>query len=470
MDFKQFADKIKTATSIISVEKKPDGSYGDIRIVTGNDEYLDATTRFKTLGVDNAEPVEFVPNSLYDRYIKKDMNFEDLCYRSAILGETMHTYISPENMPFWISLTMVPLESDDENFGYCAYTQEYTKVADIKRMTNLSPEVLAEVLGTCIKLRGTQDFASTADEVIKDLRDMCNADHCCILLTDFKQRKCSVLCEALSSHTNLVSMKNYVDDKFFDVVDTWPATIAGSSCFIISKPQDWYILKRRNPVWYESRSQAGARSLVIYPLIFRDETVGFIWAINFDTSQTLKIKDTLGMTAYFIASEIANYQLFYKLETLSHVDMLTGVNNRNAMNERVDELMNGSHDPDQKIGIVFADLNGLKVVNDNQGHHEGDLLLQKAAKLLSEHFHDCEIYRAGGDEFMIMTTELSVNELEQRVAKLREATESVDGLAFSVGIRSERICDVHKAMREADERMYADKQRFYEQYQEKKRI
>ncbi|MBQ8119589.1 MAG: sensor domain-containing diguanylate cyclase [Ruminococcus sp.] len=469
MDFKQFADIFKPTTSIISVEKKPGGTYGDIRIVTGNDSYLDVATRFKALGVDKRELAEFVPNSLYDRYMKKDSNFEEYCYRSAVLGQTMHTYITPSNLPFWISVTMVPLQSDDENIGYCAYTQEFTKAAEADRMTNLSYDVLSQVLNTCIKLRGTGDFYSTINEVIRDIRDMCDADHCCILLSDFKQRKCSVLCEALSSDTELVSMHNYVDDKFFDIVQTWPATIGGGRCIIISKPQDWDSLKQQNPIWYESMTQAGAKSLVLFPLEYRDEIFGFIWAINFNTTMTPKIMDTLGLTTYFIASEIANYQLLDKLETMSTVDMLKGVSNRNEMNRRVDELCGDKAAAQCRVGIVFADLNGLKAVNDNQGHHAGDMLLQKAAQVLKEQFPECEIYRVGGDEFMLITTEMTQQVLEQRAASLREAAAKVENLAFSVGICAETADNVRKAMKEADARMYEDKQRFYSLYPERKR-
>lgn len=51
-------------------------------------------------------------------------------------------------------------------------------------------------------------------------------------------------------------------------------------------------------------------------------------------------------------------------------------------------------------GIIFADLNGLKICNDTKGHKAGDELLKKAAALLKEIFNEDEIYRSGGDEAM----------------------------------------------------------------------
>ena len=54
--------------------------------------------------------------------------------------------------------------------------------------------------------------------------------------------------------------------------------------------------------------------------------------------------------------------------------------------------------------VLFADLNGLKQTNDNGGYANGDRLLKKAANILKEVFPDGDIYRAGGDEFMVRIT------------------------------------------------------------------
>ena len=51
--------------------------------------------------------------------------------------------------------------------------------------------------------------------------------------------------------------------------------------------------------------------------------------------------------------------------------------------------------------MVFADLNGLKRINDCDGHQAGDLLLKNASMALQNAFIGDEIYRAGGDEFLI---------------------------------------------------------------------
>lgn len=64
------------------------------------------------------------------------------------------------------------------------------------------------------------------------------------------------------------------------------------------------------------------------------------------------------------------------------MDMLTGVLDRNEMNNTVDNLRKNTDNSIKGLGIVFADLNGLKKVNDNGGHAAGDLLIKK----LRSHF------------------------------------------------------------------------------------
>ncbi|MBR6256620.1 MAG: diguanylate cyclase [Lachnospiraceae bacterium] len=73
-----------------------------------------------------------------------------------------------------------------------------------------------------------------------------------------------------------------------------------------------------------------------------------------------------------------------------------------------------------------------------------------------------EIYRAGGDEFMIIVEGLKENEISTRLERLRELSSSADGLYFAVGVCFvEGDVDILKAMRIADERMYESKREYY---------
>lgn len=473
MDFQEFVDNIEPMTCVISVEKFHDGSYGNIRLVAGNKAYVDSIEDPENVSSSQMLNNKFIPNSPYEKYIQKDLNFETACYQCAIMKKPFHTYINPERYSFWIDMYMLPLASDDPNIGYCTYTQEFTMEQNSERMSNLSAEISSAVLQTSLKLKGAKDFRKSIEDVLNDIRELCGADRCCILLTDYKERKCSVLCQSIEAGLDIVPMEDHIRndfDDFFDVVDTWQGSIAGSTCLIIKNDRDMDVLKKRNPIWYTSLMKADVNSLVLFPLEYNEEILGYIWAVNFETKNAARIKEVLELTTHLIASEIANYQLVDQLRIMGTVDMLTGVYNRNAMNNRVDWFIRSSDPKPKSFGIIFADLNGLKQKNDNEGHGAGDRLLKGAAEVLQDVFYDGEIYRAGGDEFMIIDCEADEEDLGARVEKLRADSECPDNISFALGYYFDGgECDIRRAMRTADERMYKDKERYYALFPERKR-
>ena len=470
MNYQDFVNGFELTTCIISVRKFPDGGYGDIRIVAGNRPYIDSIENPYNGAAAHMLNNKFIPNSPYEKYIPKDLNFEQTVFRCAFEKKPVHTYLKPDRFECWLNQYIMPVESDDPNIGYCSYTLDITMDVDSEIMTHVSASTASSVLETCIKLRGSNDFKSAIHDVLADICKLSGANKCSLLLTDYKEGTCSVLAEAAREGTAEAEMNYQMQDSFFEIVKTWNDTIAGSNCLILQDKQDMNILKSRNRVWHDSLVDAGVTSLVLFPLNYNNETLGYIWAINFDESKATKIKETLELTTYFIASEIANYQLLNRLKIMSSIDLLTGIYNRNAMNNRVDRLISGTDPMPRSYSVIFADLNGLKKLNDTEGHSAGDKLLRDAAEKLRDIFYDSEIYRAGGDEFMIIAVNIPEELIEERMKKLRKDSEDPNNISFAVGGYYEKHGgDIRFAMRTADERMYVDKERYYNKFPERKR-
>ena len=216
--------------------------------------------------------------------------------------------------------------------------------------------------------------------------------------------------------------------------------------------------------------KAGVESLVLFPLVYNDETLGYIWAVNFEVSNADHIKEILEYSTHLIASEIANYQHVNRLRLLGMMDILTDVYNRNAMNNRVNEFVRSPKDLPDRYGVVAADLNGLKTVNDTEGHKAGDALLTAAADILKRLFDGCEIYRAGGDEFMIFALDMPEEKLSEITEKLRADSEDPDNISFAVGMYYDNGSkDICLAMQKADKEMYKDKDRYYQKYPDRRK-
>ncbi len=461
MDFDVLLSGYKSKTCIMSVEMFPDGNYGNIRIVAGNQAHYDDML--------NTLHRPFVPGSPYELYFPQNKNFEDYCYRCAFLGQPLHSYVSLPQMDLWLNMILLPLTSDKENIGYCVYSYDVTPYPDSERRACLSADTSTAVLQTCLKLRDSGDYMKKVRGVIEDIRQICDSDDCGILLVDEQTEKCELLGDALRPECKLLPFENYLDENTYGMTRTWKETIGDSTCVIISDQQDMNWLRSVNPLWHSSLSSAGVKSIVLFPLNYNNKALGYMWATNFNVENTVKIKETLELTTFFIASEISNYLLLRKLERMSTTDMLTGVKNRNSMNIVISDIVAGKISYKFPYSVIFADLNRLKWVNDTKGHKAGDKILKAAASILKKTFPEGDVFRIGGDEFVVLASGLSGAELDARVKSLFAQAEKEEYLYFAVGtsVVSEGD-DIKAAMHAADERMYENKREYYKTHPDKK--
>ena len=91
------------------------------------------------------------------------------------------------------------------------------------------------------------------------------------------------------------------------------------------------------------------------------------------------------------------------------------------------------------------------------------------AKILKEVFPSSEIYRAGGDEFMVLLRDTTKNQLEEYAKQMKEEADKTDSVSFAIGTCvEENSQNIYEAMKNADVNMYEDKKIFYEQHPERK--
>ena len=459
-DFQKVADSIAAMTCVVSVEKLPDGGCGQIRIVTGNKSYIDSIEHPMQDVVMLTK--SFVPNSLYTTYMPRDLNFEDFCYRAAVQKKCLHSYAHPDRYDVWFNMTFMPLEPDDGNLCYCTYTMEISFEPSSERISNISGDIAASVLETAIKLREAKDFKEAMKDVVGDIRELCESRYCGILLVDNENEECEVLGEDYAPDFKRELPDDYMENDFYRIARTWKDTISGSNCLIAKNEQELQVVAERNPLWYNSLKNAGINTIALFPLKSRNDHLGYMWATFFDPERSAKIKEILELTTFVLGSEIGNYLMMKKLRELSSRDMLTGVMNRNEMNNYVDWLSSHSDGRRESAAVLFTDLNGLKRINDSMGHEAGDALLKNAACALREVFEARIIFRAGGDEFVVIMTDTSLEQMEEKARLLSDAAGHYPDVSFAAGCGYAADCrDVRRALAEADERMYEAKKRHY---------
>jgi diguanylate cyclase (GGDEF)-like protein len=452
MNFRDLCNSINNTACVISVRKTATG-YDEIRIVDGNDKYL---ASFKTED-DYYNTNQFIPNSIYTKYLEKNLNFEDYCYRSAVKKELLHSYAYPEHYKAWFHMLFIPLEYETNELSYCLYIMEINDVFNPENLANSTGEFDNNVLKSTLQMANTKDFKSSLKSVTREIRKLCNAAFCCILLVDELKEEFDVAAEDRDLNSDRLTMNEYIDNDFYDLVKSWDDTIGNSNCIIIDDEMKMDYVKNKNPKWYESLTKNGIDSLVLFRLKSGNDQIGYMWVSNFKADDSTKIKELLEMTTFILGYEIGNKLLVDKLTTLSSIDVLTGLYNRNKMNSYMIE-MNELRDP---IGVVFLDINGLKQVNDIEGHLAGDNLIKRASKLLKKVFKGSYIFRAGGDEFVVIIKDACKEEIENKLGILKKESKKYN-VSFAYGYSiTDDSKEIDKILKEADANMYNNKREFY---------
>jgi len=151
------------------------------------------------------------------------------------------------------------------------------------------------------------------------------------------------------------------------------------------------------------------------------------------------------------------FKLLRELNQLSNFDAMTGLNNRNYIENK---LKNYNNQPN--LGVISLDLNGLKVNNDYLGHERGDFLLKTVSSKIKQVMSTLdkkEIARIGGDEFLILipnTSESVLNDLKEHILSICENTNIMDKISVSIGLAFDSMGDqlIYDLIKKADESMY----------------
>jgi diguanylate cyclase (GGDEF)-like protein len=170
------------------------------------------------------------------------------------------------------------------------------------------------------------------------------------------------------------------------------------------------------------------------------------------------------------SSNIASMQS--KIVDLAYTDALTGLSNR----ARCEQMMQMISEEHGVYAIISLDLNKLKYVNDNLGHHEGDRLLTGFATILSDCFWDANLIgRMGGDEFIVILLEDRTFNLTKRIHEMYSIINDWNhkeqvfkysasyGYAYSYEVPNGSANEVYML---ADSRMYEMKREHHESGQE----
>jgi diguanylate cyclase (GGDEF)-like protein len=214
-----------------------------------------------------------------------------------------------------------------------------------------------------------------------------------------------------------------------------------------------------------SRSAPDVGELALWPTLLQpcathDGVLLVATAVAADTRRRVAVHSAALLVADLLTAERRRVDaelLASRAVELAGVDALTGLGNRRTWRRALDEEALRATRYGRPSAIVVIDLDGLKRLNDEQGHAAGDAHLQRAAAAVRAAARSVDVVcRLGGDEFGVLAPETGPDGAARLTTRLRSELDRA-GVEASLGVATSDDGDLEKAWHSADQEMYLHK-------------
>lgn len=311
---------------------------------------------------------------------------------------------------------------------------------------------IATMLNSCVgKLNSDTDIDVGINNLLATVNDYFQADRTYVFEIDPDRDVLINTFEYICGQEVSAQMDN-LQEVPVSVIKVWMQNFRQGRSYYMSDLEQ----ERGQPSYEMLKAQQVWRLLAV-PLMKGGAMVGFLGVDNprahYDDATLL------ASIQFFVTNSLDRKKQQAYLEKLSYRDMLTGLYNRNRYIERLEAYKQVQ---DQQIGAIYIDLNGLKKVNDEQGHRAGDELIVRAAGTIAGIFAE-DAYRVGGDEFVVILLDVSREEFARKTEQLRRQMQENSVDASIGGVWQASTENLENLLRRADENMYREKKRYYSQ-------
>jgi len=186
--------------------------------------------------------------------------------------------------------------------------------------------------------------------------------------------------------------------------------------------------------------------------------------------------------SYWVMSYIGGYIGFYIIEYLrksqvlferykkeSTIDGLTGLNNYRKFDEIYNHLIKTVNDKQEKLSLLYIDIDYFKKINDTYGHTQGDEVLKQIGEILQNYTRSFDIVsRNGGEEFTVLLLDCPLDKAVEKAELIRKVIENTSfrlsgkkaRITVSIGVAcySETTSDIDHIIEDADKALYQAKE------------
>jgi len=210
------------------------------------------------------------------------------------------------------------------------------------------------------------------------------------------------------------------------------------------------------PAFFEHGRLREIRATLGLPIALEGEVLAVMNLDSFQSSEafsplSLELAQAFALEAALLLKALKERQA---LQEAARTDALTGLLNRRALEEILPEIRQEALTLGEPLTLIYWDLNGLKAINDREGHAAGDQALKSLAQALKRLSRQRDLaFRLGGDEFVSLHLGLGEEDARALILRLRE------NLPYGVAAGSLEVGEgsLEDLLAEADRRMYRDK-------------
>ena len=415
----------------------------DTRYVFVNDKYCKLCQKKRE---------DLVGHLFSECYETIDYQWFSLCYDAIVYQKTAHKRGYSPEINHWVDYEVSPTTIP----GLCAFTfleidKEIVHTVSLTRaykMDNIIIELTKILLNPYHYEMAIQQVLEKMSEIIQPARIYILETDGCTISNTFEW--CREGVASMMGQLQGLPCGQYMN--------TWDRYLKKNSSIIIEDIEE---IKDKDPLVYDLLKMQNIQRLINAPIYDNGEIIGYVGVDNYEKSEELDMQHILESVAFILGFVMVKQKLMKKLDFLSRYDALTSVYNRNALMEKIDRL----ELTEQSVGIVYVDDNGLKRLNDTYGHLYGDLHIKKTAHILTECFGKEHVYRAGGDEFVVLLAGITEEQFKEEVDTYHKKMQQFAAPSVAVGTEwiptAEKLrCAIHRA----DQQMYQNKEEYYKNH------
>lgn len=415
----------------------------DTRYVFVNDKYCKLSRKTRE---------ELVGKLFSECYGTVNRQWFEFCYEAVVLGKTIRQRVYSPEINHWLDFEVSPTTTP----GLCAYTflevdKEIVQTISLTRAYKMD-NIIIELTKILVN---PHHYEMAIQQVLERMSKIIQPARIYILETDGHTISntfewCREGVESVMGKLQNLPCGQYMN--------TWERYLKKNSSIVIEDIEE---IKEEDPLVYELLKMQNIWRLINAPIYDNGKVIGYVGVDNYEKSEELDMQHILESVAFFLGAVMVKERLLKKLDFLSRYDALTGVYNRNALMEHMDRL----ELTDRSVGIVYVDDNGLKQLNDTYGHLYGDLHIKKTAHILTECFGKEHVYRAGGDEFVVLVPGVTEEEFRKEVEAYQVQMHRFAAPSVAVGLTWIAKADkLREAVHQADQQMYRNKAEYYKNH------